>query len=261
MKKLLPFSYYGGKYSHLDWLLPLIPKTQIFVDCFGGSASVILNREPSPIMVFNDLNCDVVNFFEVLRDNPDELIRQLNLTLYSREEHNRCRLDEPGISRIEQARRFFVRIYQNFNSSLEGGWAVNKKDNMSRLKSWLSAINRLPELAAKLKSIQIECLPALELIKRYDSPDTFFYCDPPYLHNTRISIKDYGDYEMTDQAHVDLGCKLLQVQGQAAISGYKHHIYSVLFEKWKVHKAPLQAAPGSLKKEKRQEILWTNYNL
>jgi DNA adenine methylase len=80
MGKLIAFGWYGGKYSHLDSLLPLLPKTTHFCDVFGGSAAVILNRYPSPVETYNDLDGDVVNFFRVLRDQSDELIRGIGLT-------------------------------------------------------------------------------------------------------------------------------------------------------------------------------------
>jgi hypothetical protein len=82
-RKLIAFGWYGGKYSHLDWLLPLLPRTHHFCEPYGGSAAVLINREPSPVETYNDLDGDVVNFFRVLRDKKDELIEKIGLTPFS----------------------------------------------------------------------------------------------------------------------------------------------------------------------------------
>lgn len=86
MGKVIAFGWYGGKFSHLDWLLPLLPKTTHYCEPFGGSAAVLLNREPSPVETYNDLDGDVVNFFRVLRDDHEALIEAIGLTPFSREE-------------------------------------------------------------------------------------------------------------------------------------------------------------------------------
>ena len=86
MGKLIAFGWYGGKFSHLHWLLPLLPKTWHYCEPFGGSAAVLLNREPSPVETYNDIDGEVVNFFRVLRDKKDELIEAIGLTPFSREE-------------------------------------------------------------------------------------------------------------------------------------------------------------------------------
>jgi DNA adenine methylase len=113
-KKLLAFRWYGGKYSHLDWLLPLLPRTHIFCEAFAGSASVLLNREPSPVEILNDIDGDITNFFQILRDRPAELIEKLYLTPFSREEFKKA-IDARGrkdLDPVERARLFFVRAEQ-----------------------------------------------------------------------------------------------------------------------------------------------------
>src|SRR3982751_3622861 len=85
-KKKIAFGWYGGKYSHLDWLLPLLPKATHFCEPFGGSAAVLINRDPSSLETYNDLDEEVVTFFEVLREQPDELIRAIASTPFSRAE-------------------------------------------------------------------------------------------------------------------------------------------------------------------------------
>ena len=106
-KKLIVFGWYGGKFSHLDWLLPLLPRCHHYCEPFAGSGAVLLNREPSPVETYNDIDGEVVNFFRVLRDLHEELIRSIALTPFSREEYHLAIYGERnGISDIERARRF-----------------------------------------------------------------------------------------------------------------------------------------------------------
>jgi DNA adenine methylase len=113
MGKLIAFGWYGGKFSHLNWLLPLLPQTTHYCEPFGGSAAVLLNREPSPIETYNDIDSEVVNFFRVLREQQEALIQAIGLTPFSREEFELA-ISQPvqDISDLERARRFFVRARQ-----------------------------------------------------------------------------------------------------------------------------------------------------
>jgi DNA adenine methylase len=111
--RLRSFGWYGGKFSHLDWLLPLLPDAHHYCEPFGGSAAVLLNRLPSPVETYNDVDGDVVVFFGVLREQPDELVRLLSLTPFSREEFYLSLKNGNGtVDRLERARRFFVRARQ-----------------------------------------------------------------------------------------------------------------------------------------------------
>ncbi|WP_017740587.1 DNA adenine methylase [Scytonema hofmannii] len=128
MAKKIAFGWYGGKYSHLDWLLPLLPKATHYCEPFGGSAAVLLNREPSPVETYNDIDGEVVNFFRVLRDRKDELIQAIGLTPFAREEFRvAIAEEEEGLSSLERARRFFVRARQVrtglAQTASEGRWA------------------------------------------------------------------------------------------------------------------------------------------
>ena len=111
-KKIIAFGWYGGKFSHLDWLLPLLPSCKHYCEPFAGSGAVLLNRDPSPIETYNDLDGEAVIFFRVLRDKKEELIQAILLTPFSREEFAlACNLD-PNLSDTERARRFYVRARQ-----------------------------------------------------------------------------------------------------------------------------------------------------
>lgn len=107
--KRIAFGWYGGKFSHLDWLLPLLPKCHHYCEPFAGSAAVLLNREPSPVETYNDLDGEVCNFFRVLREEKERLTEVIGLTPFSREEFAiACELD-PNVPELERARHLVWR--------------------------------------------------------------------------------------------------------------------------------------------------------
>ncbi|QOV22645.1 DNA adenine methylase [Anabaenopsis elenkinii] len=267
MAKKIAFGWYGGKYSHLDWLLPLLPKTTHYCEPFGGSAAVLLNREPAPVETYNDIDGQVVNFFRVLRDQKDELIQAIGLTPFSREEfHIAISNDHEGVSDLERARRFFVRARQVRTGLAQtasvGRWAhcklTSRAGMAGAVSRWLGSVDHLPEIVQRLLRVQIENDQATDIIQRYDSPETLFYCDPPYPHDSRGDSKAYA-YEMTDDEHRELAGVLRSVKGKVALSGYDCTLMQQLYDDWICIKAPQKQCHSV--KELRQEVLWVNYDL
>lgn len=264
-RKIISFGWYGGKYSHLGWLLPLLPKAHHYCEPFGGSAAVLLNREPSPVETYNDIDGEVANFFRVLRDQPDSLIFALTLTPFSREEFYLAVTDYgPHLPDLERARRFFVRARQVRTGLAQkaslGRWANCKNTSRSGMSGvisrWLGSVEGLPEIAERLLRVQIQNRPALEVIKLYDSPETLFYCDPPYPHEARGDSKAYG-FEMTVAEHEVLAEVLHQVKGKVAISGYRCSLLDRLYGDWQCIEAPTKLCHSV--KQPRTEALWINY--
>lgn len=267
-KRLIAFGWYGGKFSHLDWLLPLLPPSHHYCEPFAGSGAVLLNREPSPIETYNDIDGEVVNFFRVLRDRPDELARAIALTPFSREEYHRAIYGSVnGINEVERARRFYIRARQTRTGLAQtaslGRWA-NCKDTsragMSGVVSrWLGGVDALDAIAQRLIRVQIENRPAIDVIKLYDSPGTLFYCDPPYLHATRGDAKAYG-FEMDESQHREFAEVANNCKGKVAVSGYDHPLMDELFPLGHWFKTLGADRTIHSTKGMRQEILWTNYN-
>ena len=264
--RLIAFGWYGGKYSHLDWLLPLLPPAHHYCEPFGGSAAVLLNRPPAPVETYNDIDGEVVNFFRVLRDRAEDLLKAIALTPFSREEFELAvSLPEEDISDLERARRFFVRARQTRTGLAQtatlGRWANCKNTSrrgMSGVVSrWLGSVEMLPEIAERLLRVQIENRPAIEVIKLYDSPQTLFYCDPPYVPGTRGDRRAYG-FEMNEEAHRELAYVLHQCRGKAAVSGYRCRLMDELYGDWRRIDAPVKTCHSV--KEPRQEALWMNYH-
>ena len=267
-KKLILFGWYGGKFSHLSWLLPLLPECHHYCEPFAGSAAVLLNRPPSPVETYNDLDGEVCNFFRALRDTSEELTREIGLTPFSREEFGQaCTLD-PDISPLERARRFYVRARQVRTGLAQtasiGRWANCKNTSRAGMSGvisrWLGGVSSLPDIAQRLLRVQIENRPAVDVIRLYDSPETLFYCDPPYVHATRGDAKAYG-FEMTDEQHEELADTLNSVRSMVAFSNYDCQFLDSLYPRRRWFKYVAAPRTNHATKGTRVEILWTNYRL
>jgi len=267
-KKLIPFGWYGGKFSHLDWLLPLLPSCHHYCEPFAGSAAILLNRKPAPIETYNDLDGEVCNFFRTLRDRKEALIEEIGLTPFSREEFAlACQLD-PTLSPLERARRFYIRARQVrtglAQTATVGRWANCKNTSRSGMSGvisrWLGGVEAMPEIADRLLRVQIENRPARDVIRLYDSPRTLFYCDPPYIHSTRGDSKAYG-YETADDEHRALAGVLNSAEGMVAVSNYDCDLMNELYPPPRWSKVVGPAKTNHSTKGKRVEVLWVNYSL
>ncbi|HMO40783.1 MAG TPA: DNA adenine methylase [Saprospiraceae bacterium] len=267
-RKLIAFGWYGGKFSHLDWLLPLLPDCLHYCEPFAGSGAVLLNREPSPVETYNDIDGEVVNFFRVLREEKEALIEQIALTPFSREEFAlACELD-PDLTNLERARRFYIRARQVRTGLAQtasiGRWANCKNTSRAGMSGvvsrWLGGVEQLDFIAERLLRVQIENRPAIAVIKLYDGKETLFYCDPPYIHETRGDTKSYG-FEMNDYEHEALAQTLNSIEGLAAVSNYECELMEELYpsNKWTKIYSPEKTIHST--KDVRQEVLWVNYDI
>lgn len=264
-RRRIVFGWYGGKFNHLDWLLPLLPTAHHYCEPFSGSAAVLINRAPSPVETYNDIDGEAVNFFRVLRDQGPELARVIALTPFSREEFHRAIAGGTmGVSDLERARRFYVRARQARTGLAQtatlGRWA-NCKDTsragMSGVVSrWLGGVEALAEIGARLLRVQIENRPAADVIRLYDGPDTLFYCDPPYLHDTRGDASAYA-HEMDEDEHVALAATLHRCASKVAISGYRNSLMDRLYGDWRRFDARSKQCHSV--KRARQECVWMSY--
>jgi DNA adenine methylase len=274
---LLAFPWFGGKYAHLPFILGAINMSgphQKFLDCFGGSGVVTLNKAPSPIECYNDLNGDLVNFFRVLRNHRAVLREKLALTPYSREEYvEALTYDRRCVDDIERARRFFVVARMTRNSMAESGasfrWSYAKvlsRRGMSKnVSAWFGGIEGLEDVAARLARVEMERLPAEESIRLHDGPDTLIYADPPYVHDARASTQDYGAFELDVEGQTRLAATLNNVEGRVLLSGYDCELYRDLYPGWNAYRAQAQKVSASRCSGKggqtRVEVVWANHEL
>lgn len=250
----------------MDWLLPLLPEATHYCEPFGGSAAVLINRKPSPVETYNDIHGEVVNFFRVLRDHGEDLTRMIGLTPFARAEFEAA-IDEPteGLTELERARRFYVLARQVrtglAQKASSGRWAhcklTSRAGMAGAVSRWLGAVEDLPLIAQRLLRVQIENAPAVEVIQRYDSAETLFYCDPPYPHDSRGDINAYA-HEMTDGQHRALAKVLHKVKSKVAISCYFSKLMTELYGDW--YKVESKAKVIHSVKTTRKEVLWTNYD-
>ena len=258
----IAFGWYGGKFSHLEWLLP---PSHHYCEPLAGSAAVLLNRAPAPVETYNDVDGEVVNFFRVLRVDPEGLRRAIALTPFAREEfHIAVAGIERGVSALEKARRFYVRARQARTGLAQtatlGRWAncrnTSRADMSGVISRWFGGIAALADIGKQMLQIQIENRPAVDVIRLYDGPGTLFYCDPPYLHETRGDSKAYG-FEMDEEQHWELAATLRRIAGKAAVSGYRCERMDRLYRGWRRFDAAEKQCHSI--KQLRQECLWMNY--
>lgn len=268
-KNLIPFRWYGGKYSVLDFIIPNLPRTRRYVEPFGGSAVVLVNRKPSPIEVYNDIDKDIVTFFKVLREQKDELLEQIALTPFSREELRRAVEQENNddLGEVEQARQFFVRVTQTrlatAQQASEGRWAysrsLSRREVAQNASRYYGRLKQLEPVAQRLMGVQIESRTAIDVIQEFDSEETLFYCDPPYPHGTRVDTSSYA-YEMSDDEHQELADVLRECEGKVAISGYQCDLYEELYENHGWTRIDNDEITTRSETNRRPESLWTNYD-
>ena len=264
-KRFIAFGWYGGKFSHLDFLAPLFPADAAhFCDVYGGSAAVLMNVGPYPVETYNDIDSELVNFFETLRDRRSELVEAIGLTPFSREELVRACEPADGLTRLERARRFYVRARQTrtglAQKSSEGRWAhcvlTSRAGMAGAVSRWLGSVEALPEIAQRLLRVQIENAPALDVVRRYDTAETLFYLDPPYVHSVRGDAAAYG-HEMSDGEHEEVASALHSIRGRAVLSGYRSELYDELYADWRRVDADERVCHSVGKP--RRESAWLNF--
>lgn len=252
--------YHGGKFRIADWIISQFPSHRTYVEPFGGGGAVLLAKPPSCVEVYNDLDADVVNFFEVLRDKQlsQELAHLIELTPYSRTEFLNARTETT--SKVDQARKLVIRAQMGFGSAgaTKGntGFRLDTgRGGSDIVKIWQRQPKVILQAAARLKKVLIENRDALKVIEDHDRDDTLFFIDPPYVLDTRNMGGKAYRHEMSNEDHEKLIKTLKLCKGMVIVCGYEHPIYETL--KWKKIKKTVAAA-GQAGSVIREEVLWIN---
>jgi DNA adenine methylase len=266
-----PFAWFGGKQCLARRIHRYMPSHKRYVDLFAGSACILFAKPRVPIEVINDLDSGVVNFCRVLRDPEKypELQRLASLTPYSREEFCDCKKRWNSYSDdVQRAWAWFVAARQARNGLYGMSWSRETADhrrgismNVSR---WLSGIDSLSEVHKRLQGVQVENQDFRKILPKFDSPQTWFYADPPYVLSTRSDTRYHED--MFDEDHVDLVGLLLNLEGMVLLSGYKRSIYEPLESNgWKREEFETVCYSSSVarygQRPSRTECLWLSPNL
>ncbi|HLL79834.1 MAG TPA: DNA adenine methylase [Ktedonobacteraceae bacterium] len=272
-----PFAYYGGKSYLVPTLLQVLPKHEVYCEVFGGSGVLLFNKKSARLEVFNDLHSGIVNLFRVLRapESAGELQPPLQLTPYSREEWRECLetwQDEPDP--IEKARRWFVVVQQSFSGHDRwAGWRFARKVGRNPAVSYRGAVELLTTFTERLAHVEIEHADFGQVLAAYDGPGTLFFCDPPYLPETRVKGK--YQHEMSVDDHIRLLDQLQTLQGKVVLSGYDAPLYQRMLKGWahleqsischavgRTRKAGLQGDGAIYAKEQtRIESIWLSPNI
>ena len=255
--------YHGGKWRLAPWIIQNMPQHRVYVEPFGGGASVLLRKPRAYAEIYNDLDGEIVNLFCVARDQGAELVRVLRLTPFARREFDLSYV--PATDPIEQARRTVVRSFMGFGSAAICGETSAFRANSNRsgttpAHDWRNYPDALEVLIERLQGVIVEERDALECLRAHDGDDTLHYVDPPYVHATRsekrrntVTRKAYK-HELSDADHQALAEQLHQLKGGVLLSGYPSDLYNRLYGKWlRVDRAT--HADGA---RDRLECLWLN---
>lgn len=268
-----PFSYYGGKTRLAPWIASLLPPHRVYVEPFVGSGAVLFAKSPAPHEVINDIDGNLVTFFRVLRDQPDELERACRLTPYARDEYDYCYDRESAPTDLERARRAWVRIVQTFAGATgdhhRNSWSASVANRVQTAVAAQRMVDRMHDCARRLAHVLIENRPAVDVIRRYgDAADAVVYADPPYLASVRRSrergtrvARDYAHDMSTLDDHQALAHALRDVRATVLVSGYPSPIYDDLYAGWWRVEQPMKvdsANRAGAAAKTAIEVLWCN---
>ncbi len=263
MKSIL--KYPGSKWKIAKWIVSQFPEHHSYLEPFFGSGAILFNKPLSNIETVNDLNLDVVNMFMCIREDSERLAKIVEATPYSRNEYDYMYYAEVPEGKYEQARQFIVKCWQGHGyrvNQYKVGWKndVQGREKAYAMRHWNELPDRILLAAERLKQVQVECMPAVELIKRFRFQDVLIYADPPYLEETRTShVKQQYSHEMLkEQEHVELLEVLLQHPGPVVLSGYESTLYKEMLENRGWNKKSVRSNDQS--GATRQEVIWMNYD-
>lgn len=254
-----PVPYFGSKRTLATWITSLLPGHGHYVEPFCGGLSVLLAKEPSKLETVSDLDGQLMTFWQVLRDRPDELIRACALTPHSRAEQ--AASYEAAADDLETARRVWIRLTQGRGGTLrKTGWRqyIDPAGTATSLPGCLDGyVDRLAAAAERLHAVSLESLPALDVIARYGRhAETLLYVDPPYLGTTR-SFANYRHEMRGETEHRELAAALADCTATVVLSGYHSPLYDALYEGWHQYETSARAH-NSTGSRARTEVLWAN---
>lgn len=257
--------YHGAKFRLAGWIQQFFPPHRCYVEPFGGAAGVLLQKPRAYAEVYNDLDGDIVNFFQVLRDPVlrSRLLEQCTLTPYARDEF--LLAWEPAEDPVERARRLAIRAQMGFGSAgaskgITGFRIDTKRAYGTAQQLWAEYPAAIAVAGERFTGVLVENRPAIEVMRQHDGADTLHFVDPPYMHETRVldaGKAGYYRHEMTDAQHAELLGVLLELEGRVVVSGYASDLYRDMLEGWEQFetKARISACRGTAL---RTECVWLN---
>lgn len=257
-----PVTWVGGKGTAYQWIIEHFPEHQCYVEPFGGGASVLFNKPRVKVEVYNDKDDHLIALFDILRDpvRGKLLQAQLALTPFHESEFHRAWESEMPADPIQAARWVMIRLRMSFGgagcSGRKPGFSFGKAQNAGL--TWSRKVDFLEDVIDRLRQVTIMSRDAVDVIRRFDGAQTLFYCDPPYVMDTRKSKKIYR-HEMTDEQHEQLAEVLNSVQGKVVLSGYDGTLYQRLYKGWRKDQRVQKLTCSRDKTQTRTETVWMNF--
>ncbi len=254
-----PITYYGGKLSMTSAIIKLIPPHKLYCEPFCGGAAVLFAKEKSRLEVINDLNGHVANFYKVLRDDFAVLRFMVMQTLHSRSAHRHAAfvLNNPEpFSEVKRAWAFWVQTNMSFSSKMFGGYAYERKDNSTVVRTHNKKLAFTKKLMHRLELVDVESNDALKVIRSRDSEHSFFYVDPPYFNSDCGHYKGYTEKNFTELLQL-----LSEIKGKFLLSSYPSQVLEefTLQSKWDMVAASKRVAISSQTRKIKTEVLTANY--
>lgn len=256
-----PVKWHGGKHYLAEWIISQFPRHRVYLEPFGGAASVLLNKPPAEVEAYNDLDLRITRLFRALQSQGSQFVSRVQFIPYSQKEFDDARTYPTGATDLDKAACDFVRWRQSFGGKgktwscttarARGGMAGD-------VNAWWTAIDQLPAIIERLRRVQILNQPAIQAIRRFDAADALIYCDPPYLHETRdINSRDVYGVEMSEEDHRELAAVLNECVSAVVLSGYPSPLYETLYRGWhRVEHNIANHAAGGKFKARKTEVLW-----
>jgi len=249
--------YPGSKWSIARWIIDFFPEHHSYLEPFFGSGAVLFSKPRSNIETVNDLDGNVVNLFEWIKRDPERLAYEIYWTPYARQVYEDAFAAVPEDS-LQKAVNFYIRLNMGHGFRITGekvGWKndVQGRERAYAATDWCNLPEKIIQAAERLRGVQIENRPAVELIQRFNFPNVLIYLDPPYVLSTRCR-KQYR-YEMDDKDHNDLLDVSLAHKGPLILSGYDNDLYNSRLKEWHREETSCYSQIGN----KTKEVLWMNF--
>lgn len=258
-----PITYYGGKQKLASIIIELIPQHNLYAEPFCGGAAVFFQKKPSQVEVLNDRNGELINFYQVIKDQFEALQHEIALSLHSRRLHEHAWViyNNPELfTAVKRAWAVWILSSQGFAGKLDAVWGYDRADDSTSRKIYFNKTEFTTLYCQRLEKVQLECKDALYIIRSRDSEDSFFYCDPPYFNSNLGHYKGY-----TKQDFEQLLYALSQIKGKFLLSSYpsdllagftNHHNWAqISFEQM------VTVNQLSGKEKMKTEVLTANYSL
>ena len=251
--------YNGSKWRIAQWIIGHFPDHHSYLEPFFGSGAVLFSKRRSHIETINDLDGDVVNLFMQIREDPERLAEAIYWTPYARTEYERAwAAQQTETDPFKRAVDFYIRMMMGHGFRTTGekvGWKndVQGREAAYAAGHWCKTPETIRQAAERLRGVQIECRPAVELIRRFNFHNVLIYADPPYLLSTRHG-RQYR-HEMSDEQHEELLAALLDHRGPVLLSGYDSDLYRDMLQGWSREEIVSRAQTAGA----RTEVLWSNF--